>query len=94
MNPPRPRLPALLVVLDQSHVSVLILFNSMMPMFMERDLPERPIFDFMAAKGRNTGPSFKVKQLLKAPFYLFPFKKNNLCSTSGNNYMVLYIINW
>lgn len=66
----------------------------MMPMFIERDLPKRPTFDLIAAYRRNTGPSFKIKQLIKAPFYLFHFKNNYLCSTSRNNYMVLYIINW
>lgn len=66
----------------------------MMPMFIERGLPKRPTFDLIAAYRRNTGPSFKIKQLLKALFYLFYFKDYYLCSTSRNNYMVLYIINW
>lgn len=69
-------------------------FYGMMPMFIERGLPKRPTFVLIAAYRRNTGPSFKIKQLLKAPFYLFYFKNNYLCSTSRNNYMVLYIINW
>lgn len=84
-----------LPVLDQFHVSIWIFFfYGVMPMFIERGLSKRPTFDLIAAKRRNSGPSFKIKQLVKASFYLFHLKFNNLCSTSRNNYMVLYIINW